>query len=472
MAAPAAAGGRVLASPKARARAIDLGVDLARVSAHRDDGLIVAMDVEAAAASGKPMASPKAKALAQRLDIDIRAVAAHRNDGLIVASDVEAAAAARRSAPTTTAPGAAIPLTRLRRVGADRLARSWRQAPHIVQMIEVDATQLVKAQAALRRARPVGTLNDILIKVAAECLAKHPHLNVRFDEDKLIPLAGVDIGLAVATDEGLTVPVVRGADALPLAEVSTAARELIAAARAGRLTGRQVGGASLTISNLGAYGISFGTPVLNLDEPVLIFVGAVEERPIAQNGQLAVRAMTTLSIAYDHRVVDGLQAALFSRALKHGLETLEGLSPEAGEPAADLAERQLEASSDGEGLAVRVRGAHHAWTVDEPVDVGGQDSGPDPVAYALGGLVSCMIVSLKLVAKRRKVAIERVRGAITATPPKGKVKHVGLRLEVWSAADKALVEKLLAPAKAGCYVHDMLRPDLPIEIELVVHPAG
>jgi pyruvate/2-oxoglutarate dehydrogenase complex dihydrolipoamide acyltransferase (E2) component/uncharacterized OsmC-like protein len=471
-------GGRVLASPKAKALARRLGVDLAGVAAHRGDGLIVAGDVEAAASAGRPMASPKAKALAQRLDVDIRAVVAHRQDGLIVASDVEAAAAARRAepAPAAGAPragGTAIPLTRLRRVGADRLARSWRQAPHIVQMIEVDATQLVKAQAALRRSRPPGTLNDILIKAAAECLAKHPHLNVRFDEDKLIPLDGVDIGLAVATDEGLTVPVVRGADALPLAEVSTATRELIAAARAGRLTGRQVGGASLTISNLGAYGISFGTPVLNLDEPVLIFVGAVEERPVAENGQLAVRAMTTLSLAYDHRVVDGLQAALFSRALKQRLENLEGLLPEAGagEPAPDLAERQLQARSAEGGLAVQLRSARHAWTVDEPADIGGADAGPDPVTYVLGGLLSCMIVALKLAARRRKVEIGEVRGAVTATP-KGKVKTIGLRLEVWSAAARAEVEALLPSAKASCYVHDMLKPDLPVEIELVAHPAA
>ncbi len=161
-------------------------------------------------------------------------------------------------------------------------------------------------------------------------------------------------------------------------------------------------------------------------------------------------------------------------ALKQRLENLDGLLPEAGdagEPAPDLAERQLQARSVAGGLAVAVRSAHHAWTVDEPPEAGGADAGPDPVSYVLGGLVSCMIIAFKLAARRRKVEVGEVRGAVTATP-KGKVKTIGLRLEVWSPADAAEVGKLLPSAKAACYVHDLLKPDLPVEIELVVHPAG
>ena len=337
------AGGRTLASPKARASARSLGVDLSRVAAHREDGLITAADVEAAAAAARPLASPKARGLADSLGVELTADTPHRPDRLIVAADVEAAAAARKAATKPATEGA--PLTRLRRIGADRLARSWRQAPHFVQMIEVDATRLSKATGLMRRAGVAGALNDVLIKVAADCVARHPALNARFDDDKLIPFAEISVGLAVATDDGLTVPVVRAANSLSLAEVAAATRDLVAAARSGKLSGRQLGGASLTISNLGAYGIAFGTPVLNLDEPVLIFVGAIEERPVGRNGQIVLCPMTTLSVCFDHRVVDGLQAALFSRALKQRLESLEGLVPDdASAPAAaQFAERQLEA---------------------------------------------------------------------------------------------------------------------------------
>lgn len=480
--APAAVGGfstdRPLASPKAKAVAHRLGVDLLRVAPHRGDGLIVAADVEALAAAGRPLASPKARAVAQSLNVDLTQVKSHREDGLIVAADVEAGAAAARKAPAPApqaaeaAAGEGVPLTRLQRVAADRLSRSWAQAPHIVQMVEVDAGQLVEATAALRESRG-GTLNDLLIKAAAECVASFPALNARFAGDRLVPLGDVGIGLAVATDAGLTVPVVRGADRLGLAEIAAQRTGLIEAARAGKLGGRQVGGASLTISNLGAYGVSFGTPVLNLDEPILVFVGAIDERPVVQDGQIVIGRRTTLSIAYDHRVVDGLAAARFSQALKTRLETIGDLAPcRAAAPAGPpLAERELRTTSAADALAVQVRSAHHSWTVDEPESVGGRDSGPDPVTLVLGGLASCMVIAFKLAARRRKVPIAEVRAHVTANPT-GKVTGASVRLEVWSSAPEADVRKLLAPAKATCLVHDMLRPDLPIALDLDVRPIA
>lgn len=474
---PATGDQRPLASPRAREAAKSLGVDLAGVTPHRADGLIVAADVGsavggAAAAAGRPLASPKAKALAHSLNVDIAQVAPHRADGLIVAADVEAVAQARRAAgraqPPAAASGEGIPLTRLQKTAADRLARSWSQAPHIVQMLEVDAEQLVEAQGAMRRAGIPGTLNDLLIKAAADCLARFPALNARFGGDRLIPLGEVSVGLAVATDAGLTVPVVRGADRKSLAEIAAGSRELIAAARAGRLGGTQVGAASLTISNLGAFGVAFGTPVLNLDEPILVFVGAIEERPIVRAGQIVVGRRTTLSIAYDHRVVDGLGAARFSQALKTRLETAAELLPQAARaPLPELAERELQARSPADGLAVQVQGARHAWTVDEPPEVGGADAGPDPVTLVLGALASCMIIAFKLAARRRKVPIGQVRAHVSANP-EGKVKSAAIRLEVESPAPEADVQKLLAPAKATCLVQDMLRPDLPVALELVV----
>jgi pyruvate/2-oxoglutarate dehydrogenase complex dihydrolipoamide acyltransferase (E2) component len=271
------------------------------------------------AAGERVLASPKARALALSLNLDIRAVSPHRPDGLVVAVDVEAASAA--GAPTE-----GILLTRLQKTSADRLARSWSQAPHIVQMVEVDAAPAAEALAAARDGPERISLNDILIKAAADCLAQFPAINARFGGDRLIPRADVSVGLAVATDGGLMVPVVRGADRLALPEIAERTRGLIAAARAGRLGADDMGRASLTISNLGPYGILFGTPVLNLDEAVLVFVGAVEERPVVQEGQIVIGRRAMLSIAYDHRIVDGLAAARFSQALKRRLETREQLA--------------------------------------------------------------------------------------------------------------------------------------------------
>jgi pyruvate/2-oxoglutarate dehydrogenase complex dihydrolipoamide acyltransferase (E2) component len=282
--------------------------------------LAAATGVGAAAAGNRALASPKARFLARSLNLDIRGVSPHRPDGLIVAVDVEAASAA-------SAPAEGMPLTRLQKSAAERLSRSWSQAPHIVQMLEVDAGPVAEALAAAREGPARITLNDILIKAAADCLAQFPAINARFGGDRLIPRSDVSVGLAVATEGGLMVPVVRGADRLALAEVAERTRRLIAAARAGRLGADDIGRASLTISNLGAYGILFGTPVLNLDEAVLVFVGAVEERPVVQDGKIVVGRRAMLSIAYDHRIVDGLAAARFSQALKRRLEASGASQP-------------------------------------------------------------------------------------------------------------------------------------------------
>ena len=414
-----------------------------------------------------PLASPKAKALAHALNVDIGEVSPHRVDGLIVAADVEAVAAARPAAARQGAADGEILLTRLQRIAAERLSRSWSQAPHIVQMIEVDAGPLSEAAARLRQGGERATLNDLLIKAAADCLALHPALNVRFAGDRVIPRPDVSIGLAVSTDAGLTVPVVRDADRLGLAEITGRTRELIAAARAGRLATGEIGDAGLTISNLGAYGIAFGTPVLNLDEAILVFVGAIEERPVVQAGRIVAGRRTTLSIAYDHRVVDGLAAARFSRALKARLERIGDLTPA---QTVRLGEREIEAVSAADGLRVNVRSARHAWTIDEPTSLGGSDAGPDPVAMVLGALASCLVIAFKLTARRRQVAVDEVRAHLSANPS-GRVSEAVLHLDVWSAAPEPEVRKLLAPAKAICLVQDLLRPDLPVAIDLVLHPA-
>jgi pyruvate/2-oxoglutarate dehydrogenase complex dihydrolipoamide acyltransferase (E2) component/uncharacterized OsmC-like protein len=413
--------------------------------------------------AGRPLASPKARALAPTVQVDLGEVLSRRADGLIVAHDVELAAAARRASAPAGGSGA-IPLNRLRRTAADRLARSWQQAPHFVQMIEVDASRLSQAITAIREGRLGATFNDILIKVAADTLARFPDLNARFADGGLVMSEAVVVGLAVSTDQGLTVPVLRNVAQRSLAEVANASADLVARAREGRLAPSDFGAGSLTVSNLGRYGVAFGTPVLNLDEPILIFVGAIDERPV---GQIVLRPMTTLSVCFDHRVVDGLRAAQFSQALKAALEALDGIIPApAFEP--ELNERELLATSKNR-LAVDVQARGHRWVVDEPQAIGGEDRGPDPVTLALGSLLSCMIVAFKLVARRRGVAINKVEARLAATP-KGKVKQIEIGLDIWSSAASADVQKMLAPAKAMCLVNDMLRSDLPIAVNLTVHP--
>jgi len=282
-----------------------------------------------ARADGRVLASPKARELARAIGVDLAGVTTARADGVIVAADVERHGAA----PPAPSADTMTPLSPLRRAAARRLAQSWTQAPHFTQMIEVDASALVAAQAAIRAGRLACSLNDILIRAAALTMADFPDLNASFEGDALQPLPDIAVGLAVATEAGLAVPVVRNAARRSLDEIAAETRRLIDLGKRGRIGAQDMGRASLTLSNLGRYGVAFGTPVLNLGEPVLVFIGAIEEKAVGIDHEIVLQPRTMLSICYDHRVVDGLRAAQFSQRLKQRLEALEDVLPGETEPA-------------------------------------------------------------------------------------------------------------------------------------------
>lgn len=449
-------------------------------------------DVAKVSARKKVLASPKAKQLAAEHGIDLSTITPSGADGIISAGDVEQAIAARKAAPppaplVDTVPSRTVrerrKLTGILKTSARRVREAWQTIPHIVQMVDVDASALLATRTALKVEIPSLTLNDLILHTAARILAEQPALNGTVEDDTLVLYEGVDIGFAVDTPRGLVVPVIRHVDQRSVAELAAESQRLIDAARSGRLGPNDIGGASLTVSNLGMFGIRAGTPVINLGESILVFVGAVEDRPVVREGQIVIRPALTLSIAYDHRVADGVTAAQFTRGLQGKLESLEsGESPEsrvrslestgkdASPLAGDLDRREVRTISQGGRYAVRVHSRDHAWILDEPGAAGGTDTGPDPVTAFLGALLSCMTISFKAAARRRNVTIERVNGRVRATP-EGHVKNIDLTLEVWSPDPEENVRALLDRAKRGCYVSGVLRPEIEVSITLITHTA-
>lgn len=440
----------------------------------------------------KVLASPKAKQLAAEHGIALAIITPSGADGVISASDVEQAIAARAIATSTsqaeTPPtGKSIrerrQLTGIRKTSARRVQEAWQTIPHIVQMIDIDATALRMTRAALRAEIPSLTINELLLHAAAQVLAGLPDLNGAVEGDSLTLYDGVDIGFAVDTPRGLVAPVIRRAEAMSIVQLSAESQRLIEAARTGRLKPEDIGGASLTVSNLGMFGIRFGTPVINLGESTLVFVGLVEDRPVVVDGQVAIRPMLTLSIAYDHRLADGVAASQFSRGVKEKLESLDASTQSgvhdtqlissnvqnlASNTEEDLAHREIRTLSESAGFTVQVRSQHHEWTLDEPESDGGANLGPDPVSAFLGALLSCMTISFKAAAKRRKIEVRRMTGRVQGNP-QGHVKDIAMTLEVWSPAQEENVRALLEPAKRGCYVSGVLKPEIEFKIELVVH---
>jgi uncharacterized OsmC-like protein len=337
-------------------------------------------------------------------------------------------------------------------------------------MVDIDASGLLAERERITTAGTRVSLNDLIMHAAAAVLARHPHLNGTVEGEDLVLFDSIDAGLAVEGPRGLVVPVVRSADRLTVAEVAAETRRLIEAVRGEGLKGQDTGGASFTLSSLGAWGIRAGTPVINLGEPMLIFVGAIEDRPVVESGHLVVRPQLTLSIAYDHRVADGAVAARFTGDLRDALEAL-GASPLAGRAGAALGKREVALSSPGLAYEMRLRSAEHAWTLDEGLDVDGTARGPTPVDALLGALQACLVITLKAAARRRAIAIERVESWAAANDH-GHITAITLEMDVWTPEPAERIDDLLVRARRGCYVSGVLKPEVAFEVELRVHPPG
>jgi pyruvate dehydrogenase E2 component (dihydrolipoamide acetyltransferase) len=260
-------------------------------------------------------ASPIARRLAKELGVDLAALTGSGPGGRIIEDDVRLAAQ-NRQATVETPDGVTVPLRGVRRLIAERMSASLREAAQLTLMREVDATELVDLRQRLnldRQADALYTVNDFLIYIVAGALREHAALNTRLEGDVIRQMAAVNIGLAVETERGLLVPVVRAADEKTLDQISRERGRLLDAIQHNRLGPDDLSGSTFSISNLGAFGVDAFTPILNPPECGLLGVGRIVPRPVVYGEQEAVviRRMLTLSLSFDHRLVDGAPAARF-----------------------------------------------------------------------------------------------------------------------------------------------------------------
>ena len=318
-----------LASPRARALARERAIDLAAVSGTAPGGVIVARDVLAAlqqpdnvSPTTPVRATPVAQRMAADLGVDLASLSGSGPDGRITREDVERAARAANRQPSQAS---YLALSPARRVTAQRLAESVRTAPQVTLTTEADATGLVSAreQLSVELGEKV-SYNTLLAMIAARALKEHPNLNAAWDESGGAPRVllrdGIHISIAVDTERGLYVPVLRDCATKSLAQLHRELNDLIARAIAGRLSPDQMLGGTFTITNLGMYEIDAFTPILNLPEAAILGVGRILARPVALENQVVIRQMMTLSLTFDHRVVDGAPAARFLQRLKTLIE--------------------------------------------------------------------------------------------------------------------------------------------------------
>ena len=277
----------------------------------------------------KPLAAPAVRNRARDLGIDLRLMHGTGPEGRITHSDVLAYAERREAAPVSARVASDeiedVPLVGLRRAIAEHLQESWRRIPHFAYVEVVDVTVVEELRAHLnetRKARGHLTLLPFLMRAIVMAVADHPQVNARFDDDAgvLRRYRAVHIGIATQTPAGLTVPVVRHAERLDLWQAAAEVARLAEAARAAKAKREELTGSTITITSLGALGGLMATPVINHPEVAIVGVNRIDERPVIHGGQVVVRKMMNLSSSFDHRIVDGWEAASFIAKVKGYLE--------------------------------------------------------------------------------------------------------------------------------------------------------
>ena len=286
---------RPLASPAVRRRARELGIDLAQITGSGPDGRITQADLEAQAAGRSVL----------RFNIP---------------KSGRAAAGAQRNDEET------VQVIGLRRKIAEKMQESKRRIPHFTYVEEVDVTALEELRAQLNRKwsseRGHLTLLPFLMRAIVRTLPEFPEVNARYDDDggMLTKFGAAHIGIATQTPAGLMVPVVRNAEARDLWSCASEVARLADAARSGKAAREELSGSTITITSLGPLGGIVTTPVINYPEVAIVGVNRVVERPVVRDGAVVVRHMMNLSSSFDHRIVDGLRAAMFVQGLRACLE--------------------------------------------------------------------------------------------------------------------------------------------------------
>jgi len=267
--------------------------------------------------AGRYLASPAAKRLAREHGISLSSVAGTGPQGRIVEADVERLLSeSRRTLPRVKE---TIELKGFRRTSAERLSQSFRTAPHSTVMMEAEASRAIAMHERLKV-----SYSAILVRAVSMALVEFPMVNSSLEKERVLVFEEINVGLAVATEDGLVVPVIQDADKKSVDELEEAIGELTVKAKQGRLTLEEVSNGTFTITNLGMYEVDSFIPIINPPQAAILAVGAIKHRPVAVNGKIEVRPMVMLSLTYDHRVLDGAPAAEFLRRVRMNVEGCDG----------------------------------------------------------------------------------------------------------------------------------------------------
>ncbi|MFB6106265.1 MAG: 2-oxo acid dehydrogenase subunit E2 [Halobacteriaceae archaeon] len=408
----------------------------------------------AAASDADVRATPGARRRAEREGVALAGVEGTGPQGVVTEGDVARAAEAGASAGAATRTVAeTVELTGVQRTTADRLAESYREAVHVTVRRTVDATPAQDVLAAARAAGVDASLADLLLCAFADALEAHPRFNATFADDRYEVFEEVNVGYAVDVDGDLRTPVVPDVGASSVEDVAARRRDLVSRAQAGDLSVDDEAGGTVTVTNLGPLGVDSFDPVINPPEVAILGVGRVRDGEV------------TLSLAFDHRVRNGADAARLLDALASNLTDRERLRSHVETAIAAGPDRRTAVARVTEGYAGTYRTAAGEVAFDEPEAVGGEGRAPDPVEHLLGALGACLTVSVREMADRDGVGLEDVETRVAGSPETGPLDAVEVTVTVASPAGDDAIDRVVEKAERACYVARALDVDAAVSWE-------
>jgi len=300
--------GKRAATPAARRAAGEQHISLDRITPSGQGGEIRERDVLAAARSATPLAAR----MAEEQGISIEETAGSGHGGKVFSSDLPGSESIRETR---------IPLTNIQRITGERMSESIRTIPMVTQHMDLDVTSFMEGRKELNSRRGYKlTINDFVLFAVSRALAEHPRMNSVLEGNEVICRHEVNLGAATATKRGLLVPVLKGAQSMGLLQISQRMKKLAEAARDGTLTADEMSEGTFTVSNVGMFGITSFTPIINPPEAGILGICAVQQLPRFMNNELKQRSIMGISLTFDHRIMDGAEAAEFMQSIQGYLE--------------------------------------------------------------------------------------------------------------------------------------------------------
>ncbi|WP_138007696.1 2-oxo acid dehydrogenase subunit E2 [Halalkalirubrum salinum] len=479
----------VRASPRAKRRADELGVSLESVEGTGPGGAITEADVEAATettASQEPVRiSPRAKKRADELGVDPAGISGSGPDGAITEADIEAYAAADSQTGGDEASElddtdrrdilAERPLDGMRRTISSRLGESYRNAVHVTEHMTAIADPLVDAAAASSAVTGEDiSVVDVLLTTISAALGEHPEFNGTFENDVHRIYGERNIAIAIDVDDGLVAPVIRGVDSMSIAELAAKRQRVTEKTLSGEYTMDDLTGGTFTVSNLGLLGVESFDPIINPPQIAILGVNAMTERPVAVDGDVVVKRVLPLDLSFDHRIVDGADAARFLGSLVDNIQNpwplLAGVTPrdipnKTGDSAAQPLPNRHVTAQLSRDLSGTITAGGYEWPYDVSPSFGG-GADPTPVDYFTGALAACLSASIGIQADMRDITFESIDVSVTSAPEEGSVESIEIEVELGGidAVETSVLERIVEAGERTCHVAELLAEEVEVSL--------